>query len=238
VPILFLMRKRALLCALLVVPSASVPAALAARSGGRASQPASAGVNQCGGGGGTIGVRVRAPARAGGTPFARITIEWYSTTDGAWHPAANGDSGWFQVAGRDQGAETGYTFPYAPPTSGHRLLTRGVVQVEWRGAEDSAQLTAGTCEVGPRTTAKPASAGAEEAGVVRDDARDTHPRKPRNVPRVVHRPRVQVPARRPNRANQPRRDQPPVSHDGVAMVRPEGAASTAGEQPAIYREES
>jgi hypothetical protein len=240
-PIFSLMPKRALLCALLALPSASAPIALAARSGGERpapAEPASAKVNTCGGAEGTIGVAVRAPARLGGAPFARIRIEYYSTADGGWHPAAGGDSGWFQVAGKDQGAETGYTFPYAAPSAGHRLFLRGSVQVEWRGAGDSASLGAGTCAVGAGGAPQTTSARPEQSRVVRNDARDAQPRQPRNVPRVVNRPRVQVPTRRPNRADQPRRDQAPVSHDGVAMVASEGPASAAGEQPAVYLEES
>ena len=94
-----------------------------------------ASVNICGAGAGTLGVRVSAPYRGEDlAPWVRITVEYYSTQDGAWHAAgAGGDSGWFPAGGPGTGSDTGWTFPFLAPEPGHRLLMRGIARVEWRG---------------------------------------------------------------------------------------------------------
>src|SRR5262245_1264728 len=90
----------------------------------------SASVNICGNGAGTLGVRVSAPYRGDDlSPWVRITVEYYSAQDGAWHQApAGGDSGWFQAGGAGTGSDTGWTFPFQAPEAGHRLVMRGVAQ--------------------------------------------------------------------------------------------------------------
>lgn len=115
-----------------------------------------ASVNACGDGGGTFGVRVSVPWRGDDmSPWVRITVEYYSTADGAWHAVgAGGDSGWFQAGSAGSGANTGFTFPFRSPSAGHRLLMRGFAEVQWRGGtdSDSAELGAGACEVGAGDT--------------------------------------------------------------------------------------
>jgi hypothetical protein len=108
---------------------------------------ASAVVNDCGGASpGAIGVGAYVPARGGATSSVRISVEYYSTADGGWHPAAEGDSGWYR-AGAGNDVQTGYTFPYQGPSAGHRLIMRGVVSMRWSGG-DATTLTTDTCEIG------------------------------------------------------------------------------------------
>ena len=110
-----------------------------------------ASVNICGEGAGTLGVRVSAPYRGDDlAPWVRISVEYYSTQDGAWHAApAGGDSGWFPAGGPGTGSDTGWTFSFLAPEPGHRLLMRGIAQVEWRGGRtgEASTLATAPCEV-------------------------------------------------------------------------------------------
>jgi hypothetical protein len=109
--------------------------------------PPSASVNACGP---SFGVRVSAPYRGESlAPWVRISVSYYSSQDGGWHPAAAGDSGWFPAGPAGTGADTGYTFFYANPSEGHRLVLRGNAQIDWRGPGGStASVGTGECEVG------------------------------------------------------------------------------------------
>jgi hypothetical protein len=151
------MDRRRLACALAVTAVLAVPAAAAnaadpstkTLADTSVDEPASASVNVCGGKGtGDIGVRVDAPYRADDVaPWIRISIEYYSDQDGAWHPAAGGDSGWFQGGPVGTGVETGYTFPYEAPAADGRLVMRGIAQIEWRPDAGRRQLVTTTCEI-------------------------------------------------------------------------------------------
>ena len=227
-------RLFACVIALLAVPStAGVVAAVAEPGSGQAS----AAVDDCGGASpGGIGVGAYVPARGHGTASVDIAVEWYSTAGGGWHPAAAGDSGWYSV-GRNDDVQTGYTFPYQAPSAGHRLVMRGVVSIRWSSG-GAATLTTGNCEIGDHGPATPAAprligvSGGEsgkQAGVVRNHARHTQARKRTNARRVVHRPRVKVPARRPHRVNQSGSHNAPVGHDGVDSTATQSTTGTTGQ---------
>jgi hypothetical protein len=134
--------------ALTTVVIATAPAALLTSPAFAGTDaPPSASVNACGA---SFGVRVSAPYRGEQlAPWVRISVSYYSSQDGAWHPAAAGDSGWFPAGPAGTGADTGYTFFYAGPSPGHRLVLRGSAQIEWRGAGGStASVGTGECQVG------------------------------------------------------------------------------------------
>jgi hypothetical protein len=198
-----------------------------------------ASVNICGAGAGTLGVRVSAPYRGDDlAPWVRVSVEYYSTQDGAWHAAgAGGDSGWFQAGGPGTGSDTGWTFPFLAPEPGHRLLMRGIAQVEWRGggAGEASTLATAPCEVssdgasltptqtGSRTITyravqkrkRTSGKRAKQPRVVRDHSRHPKRRKTTDARKVVDRPDEQVSSRPVNGANQPGSNELPVSHEGV-----------------------
>jgi hypothetical protein len=156
------MTSRRCVLALLVAALCAGPAGVALAQPGESSNPASgeaasARVNICGAGAGTLGVRVSAPYRGEGlAPWVRVTVQYYSTQDGGWHPAAAGDSGWFQAGEPGTGADTGYTFPYLAPRPGFRLVMRGIAQVQWRGpGATSTEVVTSECEVSSGSTAAP-----------------------------------------------------------------------------------
>jgi len=127
---------------------ATAPAALLASPALAGSDaPPSASVNACGP---SFGVRVSAPYRGENlAPWVRITVSYYSSQDVGWHPAAAGDSGWFPAGPAGTGADTGYTFFYASPSEGHRLVLRGSAQIEWRGPGGSnASVGTAECQIG------------------------------------------------------------------------------------------
>jgi hypothetical protein len=212
-----------------------------------------ASVNICGAGAGTLGVRVSAPYRGDDlAPWVRVSVEYYSTEDGAWHPAgAGGDSGWFQAGGPGTGSDTGWTFPFLAPEPGHRLLMRGIAHVEWRGGRPGEASTVATapCEVSSdgssptqtssRTTTihyrtvKNQRKGAsgkrgKKPRVVRDHSRHPKRRKTADARKVVDRPDEQVSSRPVNGANQPGSHELPVSHEGVTTPATDGASGASG----------
>jgi hypothetical protein len=142
------MDRRRLACALAVTGLLAAPSAAAHAAADAPTEP-TASVNICGGGGtGDIGIRVSAPYRGDDVaPWMRISIQYYSDQDAAWHPAASGDSGWFQAGPVGTGVETGYTFPYKPPGADARLVMRGVAQIEWRTGGGERQLVTAPCEI-------------------------------------------------------------------------------------------
>lgn len=134
---------------------ATVPAALFASPATASSDvPPSASINACRS---AFGVRVSAPYRGESlAPWVRISVSYYSSQDGGWHPAAAGDSGWFLAGPAGTGADTGYTFFYAAPSQGHRLVLRGSAQIEWRGPGGSnASVGTGECQVGGGADGQP-----------------------------------------------------------------------------------
>jgi hypothetical protein len=214
-----------------------------------------ASVNICGAGAGTLGVRVSAPYRGDDlAPWVRISVEYYSTQDGAWHAAgAGGDSGWFQAGGLGTGSDTGWTFPFLAPEAGHRLLMRGIAHIEWRGGStgESSTLATGPCEVSSDgSSSTPTQTGsraitiqhravqrkrkrasgkrAKQPRVVRDNSRHPQRRKTADARKVVDRPDKQVAARPVNGANQAGSDQLPVGHEGVTTSVADGASGASG----------
>jgi hypothetical protein len=214
-----------------------------------------ASVNICGDGAGTLGVRVSAPYRSDDlAPWVHISVEYYSTQDGAWHAAgAGGDSGWFQAGGPGTASDTGWTFPFLAPESGHRLLMRGIAQVEWRGgaAGEASTLATAPCEVssdgtssvqvqtrsrtvainnGSVQTKRRSASGkrGEKPRVVRNDSRHPKRRKTANARKVVDRPDKEVATRPVNGANQTGSNELPVSHEGVTTPATDGASGASG----------
>jgi hypothetical protein len=211
-----------------------------------------ASVNICGAGAGTLGVRVSAPYRGDDlAPWVRISVEYYSTQDGAWHAAgAGGDSGWFQAGGPGTGSDTGWTFPFLAPEPGHRLLMRGIARVEWRGAStgEASTLATAPCEVvsdgtsptqvqtpGRTITIRSRSVQKRASGkrrkqprVVRDNSRHPKRRKTADARKVVDRPDEQVASRPVNGANQPGSDELPVSHQGLTTPAADGGGGASG----------
>jgi hypothetical protein len=228
--------RRLLVCALSVLAAATggVVAAVADPGAGQAS----AALDDCGGASpGGVGVGVYVPGRGKDTSSVDIAVEWYSSADGGWHPAGAGDSGWYRAGGSGEDVQTGYTFPYQGPSAGHRLVMRGVVSIRWSGG-DATTLTTGTCEIGgagpttriaPRLIAVSGGEGGKQAGVVRNNAGHAKPGKRANARRVVHRPRVQVPARRTHRVNKTRSHDAPVGHDGVDSAASQGVSGPSGQ---------
>ena len=199
---------------------------------------ASAALNDCGGASaGGIGIGAYVPARGRGASSVDVAVEWYSSADGGWHPAAAGESGWYPAGGSGEDVQTGYTFPYQGPSAGHRLVMRGVVSIRWSSG-DSSTLTTGNCEIGgggpttpaaPRVIAVSGGEGGKQAGVVRNHAGHAKPRKRPNARRVVHRPSVKVPVRRPHRVDQTGSHQAPVRHDGIDSTPSQSTAVTAAQ---------
>ena len=81
-----------------------------------------------------IGIRASAPARGRASDqWLRVRVQYFSSADGQWRfVRAGGDSGWERVGRGGGTVETGYTFTFQPPSTGHRLVMRGVVDFEWR----------------------------------------------------------------------------------------------------------
>jgi hypothetical protein len=142
------MDRRRLVCALAAIGLLAAPSSAANAAEAALDEPTAA-VNVCGGGGtADIGIRVSAPYRGDDVaPWMRISIEYYSDHDGAWHPAKGGDSGWFQAGPVGTGVETGYTFPYKAPGADARLVMRGVAQVEWRTGGGERELVTAPCVI-------------------------------------------------------------------------------------------
>jgi hypothetical protein len=209
-----------------------------------------ASVNICGAGAGTLGVRVSAPYRGDDlAPWVRISVEYYSTQDGAWHAAgAGGDSGWFQAGGPGTGSDTGWTFPFLAPEPGHRLLMRAIAHVEWRGgrAGEASTLATAPCEVSSdgtsptqvrtrsrtitiqKTRQRASGKRGKKPRVVRDHSRHPQRRKTADARKVVDRPHKKVASRPVNGANQTGSDELPVSHEGVTTPAADSAGSASG----------
>ena len=114
---------------------------------------------------------------------------------------------------------------------------RGVVSIRWSNG-DSTRLTTRNCEIGgggPTTPAAPriisvsGGEGGKQAGVVGNHTGHAKPRKRANTRRVVHRPSVKVPARRPHSVNQSGSHDAPVGHDGVDSTSSQGTTGTTGQ---------
>jgi len=228
--------RRLFVCAIAVLVAAATGGVVGAVADPGSGQ-ASAALNDCGGASaGGIGVGAYVPSRGRGASSVDIAVEWYSSADGGWHPAAAGDSGWYRAGGNGDDVQTGYTFPYQGPSAGHRLVMRGIVSIRWSSGESST-LRTGNCEIGgggPTTPAAPriisisGGEGGKQAGVVRNHAGNAKPRKRANPRRVVHRPSVKVPARRPHSVDQPGSHDAPVGHDGVDAAPSQGTSGTTG----------
>jgi hypothetical protein len=214
-----------------------------------------ASVNLCGEGAGTLGVRVSAPYRGDDlAPWVRISVEYYSTQDGAWHAApAGGDSGWFPAGGPGTGSDTGWTFSFLAPEPGHRLLMRGIARVQWRGGRtgEASTLATAPCEVSSDGTSstsvqtrsrtitirnRPVQRKRKRASgkrgkqprVVRDNSRNTQRRKTANARKVVDSPDEKVAPRPVNGANQTGSHELPVSHEGVTTPVADGTSGASG----------
>ena len=254
------LKPRAAFLALLGVTGVCVlPSAIADGKGVRhlgsvAREAPGASVNICGAGAGTLGVRVSAPYRGDDlAPWVRISVEYYSTQDSAWHAAgAGGDSGWFQAGGPGTGSDTGWTFPFLAPEPGHRLLMRAIADVEWRGgrAGEASTLATAPCEVSSdgtssmqvqtrsrtiainkrsvQTKRRPSGKRGKKPRVVRNNSGNSKRRKTANARKVVDRPNEKVASRPVNGANQTGSDELPVSHEGVTTPAADGAGSASG----------
>jgi hypothetical protein len=245
-------KPRAAFLALLGVAGAcALPAAIAdgkaVRHLGAVDREApGASVNICGAGAGTLGVRVSAPYRGDDlAPWVRISVEYYSTQDGAWHAAgAGGDSGWFQAGGPGTASDTGWTFPFLAPEPGHRLLMRGIARVEWRGGStgEASTLATAPCEVSSdgtsptpvqtrsRTITRKRTSGkrGKQPRVVRNHSGNSKRRKTANARKVVDRPDEKVASRPVNGANQTGSHELPVGHEGVTTPVADGARGASG----------
>jgi hypothetical protein len=82
---------------------------------------------------GDVGVRVSAPPRHRLTRWVRVRIQYFNAQDLAWRVIPDGgDAGWNRLGGGRRTLQTGWTFTFRPPSPGHRIVMRGLVDVSWR----------------------------------------------------------------------------------------------------------
>lgn len=83
---------------------------------------------------GAMGIRAYVPSRGGKLDqWMRIRVQWFSTADNQWHAVRTaGETPWERVGMGASDVEAGYTFTFQLPSADHRLLMRGVVDMEWR----------------------------------------------------------------------------------------------------------
>ena len=99
---------------------------------------------------GAVGVRVSMPPRGEDlAQWMRIRVQYFSDVDRTWRlVAAGGDSSWDRIGDGVDTVETGYTFTFQLPTAGHRLVLRGLVDLEWRKGDDVKDSTREMTEIG------------------------------------------------------------------------------------------
>jgi hypothetical protein len=126
----------------LIAPSALVAAALLALApAGAAARraPASAKpwatVNICAPAGapGDVGVRAFMPLRGEAAQWARIRMQWWDASASRWRRVrSGGDGGWAKLGTGRRAVYGGTTFQFTLPDPGHRLVLRGIADLEWR----------------------------------------------------------------------------------------------------------
>ena len=82
---------------------------------------------------GSVGVRVSVPNRADAAQWARIRIQFFDGTRGAWRVVRKGgDAGFVRLSDGGGRVFGGTTFTFTPPAAGNQIKLRGLVDVEWR----------------------------------------------------------------------------------------------------------
>ena len=82
---------------------------------------------------GSVGVRISVPNRADAAQWARIRIQFFDGTRGAWRVVRKGgDSGFVRLSAGGGRVFGGTTFTFSPPAAGNQIKLRGLVDVEWR----------------------------------------------------------------------------------------------------------
>ena len=82
---------------------------------------------------GAVGVRVFAPRRRQGAQWARVRLQYWDGAARRWRRVrSGGDGGWARLGSGRTAVTGGTTFTFAAPDPGHRLVVRGIAQLEWR----------------------------------------------------------------------------------------------------------
>jgi hypothetical protein len=92
-------------------------------------------VNVCDPASNQVGARVGVPGNGGDQLlYARLSLQWYSETQGAWLPVDGvSASPWLEVGSARQTAQQGgYTFQLDQPADGRTKQLRAVADVQWR----------------------------------------------------------------------------------------------------------
>ena len=92
-------------------------------------------VNVCDPASNQVGARVGVPGNGGDQLlYARLSLQWYSETQGAWLPVDGvSASPWLEVGSARQTAQQGgYTFQLDQPSDGRTKQLRAVADVQWR----------------------------------------------------------------------------------------------------------
>ena len=213
-----------------------------AASRGHRPEAPGASVNICRREAGTLGVRVSAVPWHDLAPWVQISVEYYSTrtAPGTLSPRA-GTRGGSRSAVPAPARTRARTFSFLAPESGHRLLMRGIAQVEWRGGRtgEASTLATAPCEVSSDGTSstsvqtrsrtitirnrpvqrkRASGKRGKQPRVVRDNAR--HPQRLETARwlEVVDSPDEKLAAGAVNGADQAGSDQPPVGHERVTTA--------------------
>jgi hypothetical protein len=78
-----------------------------------------------------MGVRVFVPRRGTAAQWARIRVQWFDDAGRRWR-RVRGEDRWDKLGRGRAGRFGGRDFHFPAPQPGHRLLLRGVVDVQWR----------------------------------------------------------------------------------------------------------
>jgi hypothetical protein len=83
---------------------------------------------------GAMGVRVSLPPRyRHESQWMRIQVQWYDLGASQWKLLpAGGDTGWKKIGNGRRLVQSGTIFKFRQPATGHYLLLRGLVDVQWR----------------------------------------------------------------------------------------------------------
>jgi hypothetical protein len=82
---------------------------------------------------GSVGVRISIPNRADAAQWARIRIQFFDGTRGAWSVVRKGgDGGFVRLSAGGGRVFGGTTFTFTPPAAGNQIKLRGLVDVQWR----------------------------------------------------------------------------------------------------------
>jgi hypothetical protein len=105
---------------------------------------------------GDVGVRAFVPLRGTAAQWLRIRMQWWDSTAGRWKPAPRGDGGWAKLGRGHRAVYGGTTFEFTLPDPGHRVVLRGLADIEWRSrgkvtARATVRTTAG--HANPKDTA-------------------------------------------------------------------------------------